>query len=97
MSYLQSKAKSLGLFEQYNYELGEIAFSLAYIPALSLCFRGFSNYSIYARTKDQLSRLHIIKPENTSFKKNLFCFCIEQLGYLGYLLICLKRINKLYR
>ncbi|WP_231570829.1 glycosyltransferase family A protein [Vibrio jasicida] len=97
ISYLQSKAKSLGLFEQYNYELGEIAFSLAYIPALSLCFRGFSNYSIYARTKDQLSRLHIIKPENTSFKKNLFCFCIEQLGYLGYLLICLKRINKLYR
>ncbi|MFV8456682.1 glycosyltransferase family A protein [Vibrio owensii] len=97
ISYLQSEAKSLGLFEEYNYELGKIAFRLAYIPALSLCFRGFSNYSIYARTKDQLSRLHIIKPEDISLKNYLFCFCVERLGYLGYLLICLKRINKLYR
>ncbi|MCA0935151.1 glycosyltransferase [Vibrio alginolyticus] len=97
MTYLQDKAKSLGLFEKHKSELGEMAFKLAYIPALSLCFRGFSNYSTYIKTKDQLSGLYIKKPSNTPFKKQTFYFCVEHMGYIGYLLICLKRLNKIYR
>lgn len=97
MRFLQDKAKNLGLFDRYRSELGEMAFNLAYIPALSLCFRGFSNYSTYIDTKSQLSHLYIRKPNDTPLKKSVFYFCVEKLGLIGYLLICLKRLNKIYR
>ncbi|MEX3071993.1 glycosyltransferase family A protein [Vibrio alginolyticus] len=37
------------------------------------------------------------KAKNTPLKKSIFYFCIENLGFIGYLLICLKRLNKIYR
>ncbi|HAS8532251.1 TPA: hypothetical protein I7745_15165 [Vibrio vulnificus] len=97
MLYLQEKAKSLRLFDKYKNDLGEMAFNLAYIPAMSLCFRHFSNYTLYIKTKSKLSNVYIIKPKNTPFKKSVFYFCIQHLGYFGYLLICIKRLNKIYR
>ncbi|MCU8473902.1 glycosyltransferase family 2 protein [Vibrio vulnificus] len=97
MLYLQKKAKSLRLFDKYKNDLGEMAFNLAYIPAMSLCFRHFSNYKLYIKTKSELSKVYIRKPKNTPFKKSIFYFCIQHLGYFGYLLICIKRLNKIYR
>ncbi|MEZ9204128.1 glycosyltransferase family 2 protein [Vibrio splendidus] len=96
--FLVNNAKRLGLYEDNKKHFTETAFNLAYLPALSLCFRKWGNYQEFKSLKSKiLKNLEVVIPKETSLKKKSFYFCTSKLGYLGYLLICLKRLNKIYR
>ena len=97
IDFLITEAKRLGIYNKFKHEFDEKAFTLAYLPTISLCFRHWGNYKTVTELKSKLSHLEIALPSNTPFKQKAFYFCMDKLGYLGYILICIKRINKIFR
>lgn len=97
IAFLITEAKRLGIYNDFEHEFDKRVFTLAYLPAISLCFRRWGNYKIVKELKSKLSHLEISLPSDTPFKQKSFYFCINRLGYIGYLLICIKRINKIFR
>ncbi|TKF23468.1 glycosyltransferase family 2 protein [Vibrio genomosp. F6] len=96
--YLIDNAKRLDIYNENKSTLDEMAFSVGYLPALSLCFRKWGNYNKLSSLRQKLlSNVEVKLPVNTKLKNKIFYLLIEKFGRLGYLLICFKRINKIFK
>ncbi|MEZ8223239.1 glycosyltransferase family 2 protein [Vibrio splendidus] len=98
MLFLIENSKRLNIYNENKLTLDEMVFNLGYLPALSLCFREWGDFNkLSTLRKKLLSKVDISLPKDTKFKIKVFYFMIEKLGYLGYILICIKRINKIFK
>jgi glycosyltransferase involved in cell wall biosynthesis len=88
----------LGLIKDNNLteELNKRIFHW-YMGATLSCFRKDGSYKLLKEIKAKMQRIPFFMPKEVSVKTKRRYFLLSKCGYLGYLTLCIAKINKIFR